>query len=110
MKLTRDLNFRIKGEHCTGQLRVGDVVWLEEKKRWVCYWSLAYVHPEEGHFYGEDALQAWTRTLDFISSHIRGNEADGLKVWWQYEGDHGGLTFPQCERGAVEGYTPIKDI
>jgi len=72
--------------------------WLEEKKLWACHWSLTHVHPEIGRIYGADPLAALMATLDFVSSLIRGSEADGLVVWWKTQGDHAGLTFPQSER------------
>jgi len=42
-------------------------------------------------------MDALTQAFDFLSSLIRGSEEDGLVVWWRYEGDRAGLTFPQCE-------------
>lgn len=96
-KLERELHFRIRGQHSTGKLFVGDITWLEEKKKWACHWSIAHVHPEVARLYGADPLDALTKTLDFLSSLIRGSEDDGLTVWGQDEGDHAGLTFPQCE-------------
>jgi hypothetical protein len=107
-RLERDLNFRIGGEHSTGKLFVGDLVWQEDKKRWACHWSLAYVHPEIGRIYGLDPLAALTNTLDFLSSLIRGSEDDGLIVWWQKEGDHAGLVFPQCEGQKWKEMPPLK--
>jgi hypothetical protein len=96
-KLERELHFRIGGRPSTGKLCVGGIRWLEDKQKWACDWSLAHVHPEDGRIYGADPLDALTKTLDFISSLIRGSEDDGLVIWWKVEGDHGGLTFPLCE-------------
>ena len=96
-RLERELQFRIGGEHSTGRLFVGDLTWHEERQHWTCHWSIAHIHPEIGRLYGPDPLAALTKTLDFLSSLIRGSEEDGLVVWWQSEGDHGGLTFPLCE-------------
>ncbi|MGZ4972389.1 MAG: hypothetical protein ACXWDN_06475 [Limisphaerales bacterium] len=96
-KLERDLHFRIRGQPSTGKLLVGGVSWVEEKKKWACAYSLAHVVPEGGRIYGDDPLDAVSKTLDFLSSLIRGSEDDGLVVWWKVEGDHGGLSFPMCE-------------
>ena len=96
-KIERELNFRIGGKHCTGKVIVGDLTWQEERKRWACHFSLAYVHNEVARIYGRDPLGAIINTLDFLSILIRGSEDDGLIVWWQMEGDHGGLTFPLSE-------------
>src|SRR5881396_1478146 len=92
LRLERELQFRIGGEHSTGKLFVGDLTWHEERRQWACHWSIAHIHPEIGRLYGLDALAALTTTLDFLSSLIRGSEEDGLVIWWQSEGDHGGLT------------------
>jgi hypothetical protein len=107
-RLERELHFRIRGNYSTGKLFVGDLAWQEDRKCWACHWSLAYVHPEVGRIYGADPLAAVTRTLDFLSSLIRGSEADGLVVWWEFEGDHGGLVFPQCEEQSWKQMTPLK--
>ncbi len=96
-KLERELHFRIGGQPSTGKLIVGGVVWVEPKKKWACEYSLAHVDPEGGRIYGADPLDALSKALDFLSSLIRGSEDDGLIVWWQTEGDHGGLTFPLSE-------------
>jgi len=96
-RLDRELHFRVGGEHATGKLCVGDLTWQEEEQRWACQWSLAHVHPEVGRIYGADPMAALMATLDFLSILIRRSEDDGLIVWWQTEGDHGGLTFPLSE-------------
>ena len=96
-RLERELHFRIRGQPSTGKLIVGEVNWMEAKKKWACAYSLSHVDPEGGRIYGSDPLDALSKTLDFLSSLIRGSEDDGLIVWWQTEGDHAGLTFPLCE-------------
>jgi hypothetical protein len=53
-KLERELHFRIRNQESTGKLFVGDITWLEERKKWACHWSLAHVHPELGRVYGDD--------------------------------------------------------
>ena len=95
----RELQFTIKGEVLTGKLRIQKLSFSEEKQRWECHWSLDHLYPEPIKFTGDDPLQALTRTLDFASSFIRGSELDGCKIFWQFEGDHGGLTFPLSEGG-----------
>jgi hypothetical protein len=96
-RLERPLHFRIGDALTLGQLFVGDIQWLDDRKAWACHWSISHVHPEIGRLYGGDPLQALTATLDFVASLIRGSERDGLVVWWQQEGDHAGMTFPLCE-------------
>jgi hypothetical protein len=107
-RLERELHFRIRDEHSTGTMFIGDLVWLQDRNRWACHWSLAHVHPEVGRMYGTDPLEALTNTLDFLSSLIRGSEDDGLILWWQVEGDHGGLTFPLCEEETWKKMPPQK--
>ena len=97
LSLRRELQFVIHGERMTGELFVGDLQFDPERQRWYCHWSLSFVHPEIGRLSGDDPMDALTRTFDFLSSLIRGSEEDGLIVWWRYQGDHAGLTFPQCE-------------
>ena len=97
LSLRRELQFVIRGERMTGELFVGDLQFDAERQRWYCYWSLSFVHPEIGGMSGDDPMDALIRTFDFLSSLIRGSEEDGLVVWWRYEGDHAGLTFPQCD-------------
>jgi hypothetical protein len=76
---------------------LGDLKWIPEKKKWACRWSVSIIHPEVGLIYGDDPLDALTKTVDFLSSLIRGSELDGLRVWWRKDGDHAGITFPLCE-------------
>jgi len=95
--LERTLSFVIRGEIVTGKLFVGDLEWAEDKQHWICHWSISHIHPEIGRLYGKDPLDAFVKTLDFLSSLIRGSELDGLQVWWFEKGDHAGLTFPLCE-------------
>ncbi|SRR6266550_3978332 len=97
VRFERELQFMIRGERKTGTLFVGDLRYDSERRRWGCHWSLSFVHPEIGRLFGDDPLDAFVTTLDFVSSLIRGSEQDGLVVWWRYEGDHAGLTFEQCE-------------
>jgi hypothetical protein len=97
LSLRRELQFVVRGERMTGELFLGDLQLDSERQRWYCHWSLSFVHPEIGRMSGNDPMDALTQTFDFISSLIRGSEEDGLVVWWRYEGDHAGLTFPQCE-------------
>jgi len=94
----RELNFRFGDKVEKGLMTVGRVEKLNDQ-RWVCYWSIAYINPERAKIYGEDSLQAATRCLNFLSNLIKGHEEDGWKVWWRYEGDHGGLDFIPFKEG-----------
>jgi hypothetical protein len=105
-QLTRPLNFEIQGQIKEGSVRIGDLEWIPGRCQWACHWSISHIHPEDGRIYGKDPLEALTNALDFVSSLIRGSEADGLGVWWQNRGDHGGLTFPLCEGKNWEGMRP----
>jgi hypothetical protein len=93
--LVRVLQFRIRGEVTEGLLQISRLEFLPERRQWACYWSLAFVHPEEAKIYGSDAMEALSQGLDFISNLVRGSERDGLQVWWKTEGDHGGLGFTE---------------
>jgi hypothetical protein len=104
LKLCRELTFRIRGKVSKGSLQIHRISKIENKDRWACYWSLAYVHPEIGRIFGEDPIDALFQCLDFIGNLIRGSEKDGLGIWWQYEGDHCGLQFTEYpEKPAGEG-------
>src|SRR5688572_30564230 len=91
----RELTFRIRGVETKGKLKILRLEKVEGRNRWACYWSLAYLHPEEGKIFGDDPLDAFFNCLDFLGNLIRGSEKDGLGVWWQYEGDHCGLSFSE---------------
>jgi hypothetical protein len=102
-RIERDLHFDLQGHVRLGKLVVGGLEWIQERGQWACHWSVAYVHPEPGRIYGKDPLDAVVKTLDFLSSLVRGSEIDGLKVWWLDQGDHAGLTFPLSEGKKWEG-------
>ena len=97
LNFERELQFTLHGERRTGFLRIEKLLFSPEQGRWECRWSLDHIYPETVSFRGDDPLQALATTLDFASSLIRGSELDGAGIFWQYEGDHGGLTFPMCE-------------
>jgi hypothetical protein len=61
MTLTRTLNFRMRGILQTGDLTIEEPFFDEVEKRWMCRWSLAFVHPEPGRFFGDDPLDVLTR-------------------------------------------------
>ena len=106
LRLERVLHFQLSDQETTGTLFVGDIRWQEEKKKWVCHWSLSNVHPEIGQIYGDDPLDALIKTLDFLSVLIRGSENDGLIVWWQNRNDHAGILFPLSEDRKWEKIPP----
>ncbi len=93
LNFVRDLHFVIRNEPRVGKLSIHRLVYSEAKQAWECQWSLDHLYPETVSFTGDDPLEALTRTLDFAASFIRGSERDGFKVYWQYEGDNGGLDF-----------------
>ena len=102
----RELTFVIRNERQKGRIFDGNPEWLEQKNKWACHWSISHIHPELGRMYGLDPLDAFTKTLDFLSSLIRGSEQDGLQIWWREPGDHAGITFPLCEERHWEKMPP----
>ncbi len=103
LNLERELKFRFADGEKTGKLKVHRIVKVESKDHWACYWSLDFVHPEQGRLFGDDPLDALFTCLDFVGNLIRGSEKDGLRVWWQYEGDHCGLMFSEYPETPQEG-------
>lgn len=97
MKFERTLKFKSGAAESLGTLCVGPIEWSAEKQKWGCQWSISEVHPEPGVTYGSDPLDSVIRSLDFLSTLIRGSEDDGLVVYWQEPGDHCGLVFPLSE-------------
>ena len=51
-------------------------------------------------------LTARTVFLERLSVEVRGPV--GLSLWWQVEGDHGGLTFPLCDEETRKKMPPQK--
>ncbi len=105
-RLNRRLFFEVHNRAEEGNVFVGDLEWNSDKRKWVCHWSISHIHPEVGVIYGNDAMEAVTKTFDFLSSLIRGSESDGLRIWWQQHGDHGGLVFAMCESRTWEKMPP----
>ena len=89
-QIERPLHFVIGGEPQNGHVRIGPIEQLESGK-WACFWSISFVHPEPGRLWGDDPLEALGRVLHFVGRLLRGSEEDGLVVWWQHKGDHGGF-------------------
>jgi hypothetical protein len=79
------------GDVSSGQLTVGPVEWLEDRKTWGCYFSIHVIHPEGHRIYGADAIEAVDRTLWFLGNLIRGSIEDGFGIWWHHEGDAAGF-------------------
>jgi len=103
----RELQFEIRGAATNGTVQIKGVQWIPEKGKWACEWSISHVHPDFARMYGDDSLDALTKTIDFVSSFIRGSELDGLRVWWKERGDHAGLSFPLCESESWNGMPPL---
>jgi hypothetical protein len=104
LSFVRELQFEINGERRTGKLTIRELSFSPAKQKWECHWSLDHLYPDAVSFTGDDALDALIRTLDFAASLIRSSNADGYKVFWQYDGDNAGLLFPlwkPIEGGAV---------
>ncbi len=98
MFLRRELQFVIRGERMSGELFVGDLQFDQSGSVGIVTGPFSFVHPEIGRMSGDDLWTLLPQTFDFLSSLIRGSEEDGLIVWWRFERDHAGCTFPQCER------------
>jgi hypothetical protein len=88
--IERTLHFVIQGQHQTGHVRIGPI---EEHHpgRWDCHCSISFVSPEPSRIPGVDPLDALNRCLQFVGRLLRGSEKDGLVLWWQAPGDHGGF-------------------
>jgi hypothetical protein len=93
----RTLTFKIQDRISLGELFIGDIHFFEPKMKWACHWAISFINPEISRMYGRDPLDALLTTCDFVSSLIRGSERDGLHLWWQTEGDYGGMFFPLVE-------------
>src|SRR5258707_4265291 len=97
--LERELNIKFRDQPMhKGRLVIGEIVFVEQKKQWWCFWFMDLIHTKRSKVYGDDALHALTTCLDLVSTFIRGTERDGWTIYWQKEGDHGGLTFPLSEK------------
>ena len=93
LTLVRELTYEIKGELLKGKLSIESLNFNTEKNMWECRWSLDHLYENTVSFAADDALGAVVRTVEFASDLIRGFNADGYKVYWQYEGDNAGLPF-----------------
>jgi hypothetical protein len=93
----RKLHIRSDGRETMGLLRIGspDPQVRNGKGFSVCYWSFAEIHPEIGKIYGLDPLDAFLNCVDFIRQLIQKHKTIGSTVWWQEEGDDGGLGLTQ---------------
>ncbi len=90
LPVRRKLNFRFRGKHRTGFVRIGSI-FQKANGMWACRCQLDFIYDIGGKIYGEDPLHALTNCLSFMRSLIRGSEKDGWKIWWLYKGDHGGF-------------------
>jgi hypothetical protein len=102
VNMERAFSFRTGDEVKPGKITVGEIRWLPERKEWACDWSIEPINPEVGRIYGKDPLDALIKTLDFLSTLIRGSEIDGLECWWAQPGDHAGFVFRLSESRAWE--------
>lgn len=90
LNFERELNFRRLEEISKGKLLIKNII--EEEGRWTCYWSLDFLC-HRGKTFGEDSLSSLTNALIVLEGLIAEAEADGLRIWWQYENDKGGIPF-----------------
>src|ERR1035438_1191103 len=92
LNFRRELTFSAGGKISKGELNIPKIVFLPDKQQWGCHWSISFIKPEPSQYIrGDDPLQALTRTLHTVSALLRDSGVPDLKVWWQTEGDNGGL-------------------
>jgi len=92
LNFRRELTFSGGGKISKGELNIPRIVFLPERQQWGCHWSITFIKPEPTQYiYGDDPLQALTRTLQAASALLQDSGIPDLKVWWQTEGDDGGL-------------------
>jgi hypothetical protein len=88
----RKLTFSIEGSVSIGEINIPKIVFLPERQRWGCHWSISFIKPDSSQYMtGDDPMEALTRTLELASSLLRDSGIPNLKVWWQFEGDNGGI-------------------
>src|SRR5689334_9305665 len=87
----RDLNFAKGTEVMTGKLTVSRIEFVAERDTWACYWSLAFIKPEQTRLYGADPLDCLTAVLWCAAELVRDSGYPDLEVWWKDRGDNGGL-------------------
>lgn len=87
----RVLNFRHDREVRQGKATIGNLRFASDRGLWLCDVYIDYLFRETVTMEGDDALQAFTRCLDFLSDIILGATEQRWSVWWQAEGDHGGF-------------------
>ena len=93
LNFRRELTFSKDGSISKGEINIPKIVFIPEKKQWGCYWSISFIKPDSRQcIFGDDPLQALSRTLEIASSLLQDSGIADLKVWWQFEGDNGGLT------------------
>jgi len=90
----RVITINNNGKLIMGTLSIGGVNNIAERNRWACYCSIPVINPERISIYGEDPLDAFSKCLVFVDGLIKGSEADGLEIWWQYKGDHCAILRP----------------
>ena len=92
LNFRRELTFSRGGKISKGELSIPRIVFLPDKRQWGCHWSISFIKPEPTQYTrGDDPLQALTRALQAVSLLLRDSGIPDLKVWWQAEGDNGGL-------------------
>jgi hypothetical protein len=99
--LERRLYFSVQGVESQGMLRIGGLKETQGpagSRCWICLWSLDKIHPHPGRIYGEDALDALVKCLEFLVELLKQHESLGTVIWWLERGDYGGLSISQTTR------------
>jgi hypothetical protein len=88
----RKLTFSIDGIVSIGEISIPKIVFLPERQKWGCHWSISFIKLDPSQYIiGDDPMEALTMTLECVSSLLRDSGIPNLKVWWQFEGDNGGI-------------------
>lgn len=90
--LEREVTFQFGDTREKGKITLGGLERVSDRL-WGCWYSISHISPERNRIYGEDPMDALANCIGFLSGLIQGSEDDGLKVWWQYAGDHCGLNL-----------------
>ena len=100
--MERELQFEVGGRRSVGKLRIGGIEKTDAGDPdafWSCCWSLDEIHPTKGKIYGIDPLDAFLNCIQFLKLLIERHKESGYRVWWNAEGDDGGLCSPNESKG-----------
>lgn len=91
LSLRRVIHLKRGGVASKGEIWIGQLEYLPERRKWACHFRVSEILPEPMRLYGRDPLDALENSLELVKRLVLGSIKDGWEIWAENPGDCGGF-------------------